>query len=227
MDRILTTAISLALFVAPFASAEMTWNSVERSVFAEIQPTFGTMLDTSNQLLGEWNAGVELSGPTPPVWDPLFERAIARAYQTSNVGLGSVPWASLGGSLIATRAFPGAYGQGFAEIKLTASFTLTEASDYRIEEFSGSRYTTESEIQATLVRGTEVIFSRSFPAPDAAEGSLDPGTYTLIMRSWYANGDTNSRGTRCDLRFTLPSPGAALLLLAPALAHRRRLASTT
>ena len=227
MDRILTTAISLALFVAPFASAEMTWNSVERSVLAEIRPIFGSDIETSNQLLGGWGATAQMLGPTPPEFDPLFERASARAVHSSNVGLGSVPWATLGGAVRATQAFPGAYGRGFAEIKLAATFTLTETTGYEIAEYFGSGFSPETEIRARLSRGTEVIFDKLFPTALSYKGDLETGSYTLTMSAWFAYGDTSSRTTQCDLRFTLPGPGATLLLIGPAFARRRRMVAAT
>lgn len=226
MHRTLAPTLALALLVPSAASAGVTWDRVDRTALAEIRPTFGSDLSASNQLLGSWTSTAQMLGPTPPEFDPLFERASARAVHSSNVGLGSVPWATLGGTVRATQAFPGTYGRGFAEIKLAATFTLTEITGYEIAEHIGSGFSPETEIRARLSRGTEVIFDRLFPTALSYKGDLEAGSYTLTMSAWFAYGDTSSRTTQCDLRFTLPGPGAALLLLAPALAHRRRNAST-
>jgi hypothetical protein len=227
MSRILASSLVSALLVPSIASAGVTWNSVDRTALAEIRPAFGSDLETSNQLLGGWGATAQMLGPTPPVFDPLFERASARAIHSSNVGLGSVPWATLGGTVRATQAFPGAYGRGFAEIKLAATFTLTESTGYEIAEYIGSGFSPETEIRARLSRGTEVIFDKLFPTALSYKGDLETGSYTLTMSAWFAYGDTSSRTTQCDLRFTLPSPGAALLLIGPAFARRRRMVTAT
>jgi hypothetical protein len=224
MFRSVTTSIALTFAAPSVASAGVTWNSVQRIALAQITPDFAWDLRSSSQVLGPWSASVYTLGPAVP--DPTFERAIALATHESDVGLGPEPWAELRGTASAMQAVPSSFGSAFARISLTANFTLTDTADFKLLSLRGSGFNPQGEIRARLTRGTEVVFDRLSPTTFVEAGRVEAGVYTLTLSASFSNGDRNYTGLGCDLRFTLPTPGAGLLLLAPALAHRRRNAST-
>lgn len=223
MNQSFTPSIILGLLIPSVASADVTWDSVERLALSEINPNLGADSHFSDQILGSWSANTYVEGPSVP--DLTFERASATARHSSNVGLGSVPWAVLTGYVIARHAVPASFGLATARIQLTATFTLSESTGYEIRNLRGSGFVPEAQIVASLTRGTEVIFSKLGPVAYSETGVLSAGVYKLSLTAEFANGDTGSSGTACDLRFTLPSPSAALLLLGPAFARRRRIAA--
>ena len=218
--RIAALSAIVPIWASAGAYAGLSWISVERSASAVISPDLGFDVASSHQLMGWWSESVQQTGPWIP--DPTAEVALASATHASNIGFGVVPWAYLAGRVYARHAVPASFGLATATIRLEAEFTITGTETYEIRNMIGSGFLPEAQIQATLMRGSETIFSRLGPVAFTDSGTLTEGSYSLTMIASFSNGDTSSNGISCDMRFTVPSPGVVAMLAGPALLRRRR-----
>ena len=215
-------AILSITLVASSSHADIAWISAERTASAIIAPSFAADIATSNQLLGNWETRVACAGPWIPDL-PYFERALASASHSSNIGLGAVPWASLAGNVSAINAFPVAFGRATATIRLDAVFTVTETTSDEISNLRGVGFWTEATVQSILRRGEETIFNYSRPDTYSNGGTLTAGTYSLTLLASFSDGSTGGvSGFGCDLRFTLPSPAAGVVAFLCGMIRRRR-----